>query len=180
MYFVCLLQPQASSIMITAQNSILGCAAITTALVAGLLYAYSCSVTPGLERLPNATYLAAMQSINRAILNPVFFAGFMGAALLLPLSTYSHYAQPVSQRFWLLLGASAVYLIGVMGVTLAGNVPLNEALDAVDLRSASTADMAAHRAAFEIPWNRFHAVRTGASILALVLVITALLSRADD
>ena len=166
--------------MITAQNSILGCAAITTALIAGLFYAYSCSVTPGLARLPDATYLAAMQSINRAILNPVFFAGFMGAALLLPLSTYTHYAQPVSGRFWLLLAATLVYLIGVMGVTMAGNVPLNEALDAVDLQSASTTDRAAQRAAFEAPWNRFHAMRTWASILSLVLVICALLSKADD
>lgn len=142
--------------------------------MAGLFYAYACSVNPGLNRLSDSAYVAAMQSINRAILNPVFFAGFLGTALLLLISTYMHYEQPTSMRFWCLLAATAVYLIGVLGVTMVGNVPLNETLDAFDLQSASVREIAAQRAGFEVPWNRLNMVRTIASSLALVLVVIGL------
>ncbi|MET3535054.1 anthrone oxygenase family protein [Chryseobacterium limigenitum] len=62
--------------------------AVLTALIAGLFYAYSCSVVLGLGKLSDTEYLKAMQSINREILNPVFFVSFMGTAVLLPISTF--------------------------------------------------------------------------------------------
>ena len=102
--------------------------ATATALIAGLFYAWSCSVVPGLARLNDAEYLASFQAMNRAILNPVFFASFMGTLVLLPLCTYLHYT-PGSVRFMLLLAASILYAVGVFGVTMAGNVPLNDMLD---------------------------------------------------
>ncbi len=61
----------------TVVNIILLITATLTGLSAGLFYAYACSVNSGLGRLPDREYLAAMQSINREILNPVFFAGFL-------------------------------------------------------------------------------------------------------
>ncbi|MFD2570440.1 DUF1772 domain-containing protein [Spirosoma soli] len=156
---------------------LLGITATTTALMSGLFYAFSWAVMPGLKRLPDAAYIAAMQSINRAIQNPVFFAAFLGAALLLPLSTYLEYSpsKPVSLRFWLLLVASVVYIVGVIGVTSAGNVPLNETLDAFDVQSASVSDIANHRRAFEVRWSQFHTIRTGASFLTILLVVAACL-----
>lgn len=166
--------------MATFQNLILVSAATTTALMAGLFYAYSCSVNPGLGRLADMDYLTAMQSINRAILNPVFFAGFIGTALLLPASTWLQYSQPLRMRFWLLLSASVLYLVGVFGVTIFGNVPLNEVLDLFNIQTASADDVAAQRRAFEIPWNKLHTIRTTASILALVLVIVACMSPSDN
>lgn len=162
--------------MPTTPGILLISATVTTALMAGLFYSYSCSVSPGLNRLSDASYLAAMQSINRAIMNPVFFVGFFGAAVLLPLSAYSHYGQPTSTRFWCVLTATVVYMIGVLGVTVAGNVPLNEALDAFDLQSASARELAAQRAAFEMPWSNLNRVRTIASTLALLLVVIGLSS----
>src|SRR5687767_787996 len=108
----------------TFANIALLAAAFTTALIAGLFYGYSCSVNGALGRLPDAGYLAAMQSINRVILNPLFFMSFMGALILLPLSTWLHYTNPVSLRFYFLLGATLAYGIGTFGVTMIGNVPL--------------------------------------------------------
>ncbi len=161
--------------MPTLQNITLASAATTTALMAGLFYAYSCSVNPGLSRLSDAAYLVAMQSINRAILNPVFFIGFVGTAVLLPLSTWLQYGQPVSLRFQLLLCATVIYWVGVSGVTMLGNVPLNEALDSFNVQTASVEEIAAQRAAFESPWNQLNTIRTIASVLAIVLVIIACL-----
>ncbi|MBC8155328.1 MAG: DUF1772 domain-containing protein [Bacteroidetes bacterium] len=166
--------------MPTLPNVMLAGAALTTALVAGLFYGYSCSVNPGLHRLSDTMYLAAMQAINRAILNPVFFVSFLGTLILLPLSAWVHYSQPPSPRFWLLLWAAITYLIGVLGVTIFGNVPLNEALDSLTLQTASVEAVAAQRVAFETLWNRFHTIRTLASVLALLFVLVACLSPETD
>lgn len=163
----------------TLANALLIITATTTALTAGLFYSWACSVTIGLGRLPNAEYIAAMQSINRAILNPVFFSCFLGAAILLPICTYVQYGQSASPRFWLLLAATATYLIGVFGVTIFGNVPLNEALDGFQLQSASTQEMITQRTKFEIPWNNLNMVRTVASVVSIVLVIVACISGSD-
>ena len=160
----------------TTTNIILTITATTTALIAGLLYAYSCSVNIGLGRLVDAEYISAMQSINKAIQNPLFFISFMGTLLLLPLCTYLHYNQPLSNRFWLLLMSTAVYIIGVIGVTALGNIPLNNVLDQFNLSTATAEAIANQRAQFEGAWNRFHTVRTIASIISLVLVIIACLN----
>lgn len=160
----------------TTINIILTLAATTTALIAGLFYAYSCSVTLGLGRLPDAEYLSAMQSINRAILNPVFFISFMGTLILLPVTSWMHYGQPVSTRFVLLLAATLIYIIGVFGVTVVGNIPLNNGLDRFNIQAASPEAITNQRAVFEARWNGLNTVRTISSILSVMLVIIACLS----
>src|SRR3954469_7161010 len=59
----------------------LGAATLTTGLVAGVFYAYSVSVDPGLAAQSDASYIATMQEINERIQNPLFFASFIGAVL---------------------------------------------------------------------------------------------------
>jgi len=160
----------------TTINLILLVTALASGLIAGLFYSYSCSVNPGLGALSDVNYLAAMQSINRAILNPVFFFSFMGTLLLLPLSTYQHFG---TGRFYLLMAAAVVYVIGTFGVTIVGNVPLNDALDKFNLTGASAQELAAFRLRFEISWNKLHAIRTYASVLSFILVLLACLTTFD-
>lgn len=145
--------------------------ALSSALIAGLFYGYSCSVNPGLGRLSNEVYLSSMQSINRAILNPIFFATFIGTLVLLPISLFLHYGQPLSIRFLLLLSATVIYIVFVFGITIFGNVPLNEALDKFNLTAASTEEIARQRQQFEAAWNKFHNIRTVASILTFLLIL---------
>jgi uncharacterized membrane protein len=173
-------QTTSTQSMITPANLVLILTATVTALIAGLFFAWSCSVTLGLARIPDVMYITAMQSMNRAILNPVFLTCFIGNVLLLPLSAYLFYSTPVSPRFILLASAAVVYLAGVFAVTIFGNVPLNESLDAFALRTASPADIAAQRIAFEKPWNTLNMIRTVASSLSVVLVIIACLSRTQE
>lgn len=145
--------------------------ATMAALVAGLFYSWSCSVIPGLSRLSDKNYLAAMQSINKAILNPVFFVSFIGTLVLLPLSTYQFFVRPLSIQFWLLAIATLIYTIGVFGVTVFGNVPLNDQLAAFNLSSAGPTEIAAHRMQFEGTWTNFNTLRTISAVSVLVLVI---------
>lgn len=148
--------------------------AVTAALMGGLFYAYSCSVNPGLGRLSDAAYLAAMQSINRAILNPVFFIGFIGPVFLLPLSTWLLFREGMPPAGWWMLAATLTYIVGVFGVTGGGNVPLNNALDKVSLQDDSAA-LATHRARFERPWNRLNTIRTICAVATVTMVIIACL-----
>ena len=155
------------------QQLVLIITATATGLIAGLFYAYSCSVNRGLAKLSDEAYLTAMQSINREILNPLFFATFIGTLFLLPLSTWLEYKAGISNTFFILLGATFCYVIGSFGVTMAGNVPLNEAIDKFNIHSASVLDLANQRKSFEIPWKRFHEIRTTAAIVSFILVIIA-------
>jgi uncharacterized membrane protein len=163
----------------TFANIALLAAAFTTALIAGLFYGYSCSVNAGLGRLPDTGYLAAMQAINREILNPLFFMSFMGTLILLPLATWLQYGHPVSLRFYLLLAATLVYGIGTFGVTIIGNVPMNNALDAFNIQAASAEEISQQRALFEKPWNKLHSIRTIANAIALILVLVACIVKSD-
>ena len=52
------------------RSGALAAATITTGLMAGLYYAYACSVMPGLSRTDDRTFVSAMQQINVAIINP--------------------------------------------------------------------------------------------------------------
>ena len=89
----------------TIANVILVITATLTALMAGLFFAWSCSVMPGFARLKDREFVAAMQAANRAIQNPVFFAAFFGAPIflinitLLPLPPRAPELNPV-ENVW--------------------------------------------------------------------------------
>ena len=142
--------------------------------MAGLFYAWSCSVMLGFARLSDREFVSAMQKTNRAIQNPVFFAAFFGAPIFLPISTYFSNGQP--PRFALLLAATVIYLAGTFGVTVFGNVPMNNVIDRFDLESATDEEIARQRANFERRWNNLNTIRTVSSTLALILIIIACLS----
>jgi uncharacterized membrane protein len=156
------------------ENIILVLAGILTALVTGLYFGYSVSVNGGLHRLNDSEYVKAMQSINVAIQNPIFFVSFIGPLLLLPLATFLK-GDTNSMQFTLLLASSVLYIAGSFGLTMVGNVPLNQRLARFDVTNASGNEIAQARAGFEKPWNRFHTIRTLASIAATVLLFIACL-----
>lgn len=147
--------------------------AVLTALVAGLFYAYSCSVVLGLGKLSDAEYLKAMQNINREILNPLFFMSFMGTALLLPVSAFVFRGQ--QPAFIFLLLATLTYLTGVFGVTVGGNVPMNDILDKFDIPGSSAEALKQMRDNFENRWNFLNNIRTVFSVISIALVICACL-----
>ena len=144
-----------------------------TGLMAGLFYAWSISVKPGIARLSDGEYLAAFQAMNRAILNPAFFLVFFGAALILPVSSYLLYKASAGLSFQLTVAATALYIICVFAVTAAGNVPLNNRLEAFRVEDASTDELRTFRASIEGRWNRLNLIRTICSLAALILLIIA-------
>ena len=155
-------------------------AVLCSGLSAGLFYAWEVSVIPGTRLVSAKSYLETMQSINRAILNPAFFIIFFGTLLFLLNSTYLQYRIATDLSFWLMLAALITYLLGTFGVTVFGNVPLNETLDAVNLEGLTDEIFTNHRKAYEQQWNQLHTIRTVFSVLAFVSVLfSAFLNKAN-
>ncbi len=148
---------------------------LLTGLAAGLFYSYACSVTGGLGKLADREYLMAFQSIDSAIMNAWFFTSFMGSLVALPLATLLSYYGGVNSSFWLLLSATALYVVGVFGVTMAGNVPLNNMLKNVNMGTASSQELLSLRERFEASWNNLNLIRTVAAVISFLLAILSVL-----
>lgn len=153
-------------------------AILLTGLVAGLFYSYACSVTGALGKLSDREYIKAFQSINNAIQNGWFFASFMGSLFILPVAAWLSYnSGGAGAAFWLLLSATVLYAIAVFGVTMLGNVPLNNMLERFNIHTASSQELLSLRERFEVPWNRLNLIRTVGAIVSFLLpVVSSILS----
>jgi len=156
------------------KNSVLLLSVIATALSAGLFYAWVVSVIPGTRKISDQAYLETMQSINREILNIGFFAIFFGALFLLLGSTFLQYRAQVGSAFYLTLTATIIYAAGTIGVTMFGNVPLNNMVEAMNLSTFTPEDYRNARLAYEVKWNNFNLMRTIAALASFVLILLAL------
>lgn len=150
-------------------------AIVTVALSAGLFYAWSISAIPGFRKIPDKSFLVAMQSINRAILNPWFFIIFFGPVFLLSFCTYLQFKIRIDDIFYLVFAATVIYLLGNICVTMFGNVPLNEMLDKVDLNLMNEEGLKSVRSAFEDNWNTLNHIRAFFSVLSFVLLLIAVM-----
>ena len=84
---------------------------------------------PGIGKLSNIEYLRALQSMNRVILNRLFLFLFIGAIIAVALVPIFHFHMYPNKIFWLFICILLIYWAGVFGVTVFGNIPLNEILD---------------------------------------------------
>jgi len=160
---------------VNIKSIVLFSALVTTALTAGLFYAWVVSVIPGTKRIPDQALLEVMQSINRAILHPAFFIIFFGALFLLFAQTYFQFKIKLDNIFWLTLSATLIYLIGTMGVTMFGNVPLNNIVETMDLSKMNLEEFKEARLNFEERWNQLNMIRTVASFISFLLLLFATL-----
>ena len=136
--------------------SALGCG-----LVAGVFFAFSAFVMKALSRLSPNDGIAAMQSINVAVLNPWFLGAFLGtgAACLMSL-VWSLLRWQESGAAYLLVGGT-LYLVGCLLVTIVFNVPKNEALASV---RPGDADAESRWARYVATWTAWNHVRTVAAL----------------
>jgi uncharacterized membrane protein len=161
----------------TLENVVLVIGGTLTGLFAGLLYTFNVAIVPALRSIKGTQHIAALQAINKKIKNPIFFLSFFGPTILLPLAAYLHWG---TAEFPLLVAAAALHIIGGNGVTIAGNIPLNDKLDRVDSNQLSEAEADQIRKEFQgagTPWMRYHNVRTLAVTAATALVFIVCLSK---
>jgi uncharacterized membrane protein len=147
-------------------------AAIGCGLIAGIFFAFSSFVMAALGRLPSDDGIAAMNAINVTVINPTFFVAFFGTAALCVAASASMALRWTAASGTLVLLASVIYLVGVIGVTVLRNVPLNNALAAVQ---PGTPEAAALWTRYLSEWTMWNTVRTVAPILSAILFTVALL-----
>jgi uncharacterized membrane protein len=152
---------------------------LLTGLSAGLCFTWSNAVTPGIGRLDDLGYLMSFQQMNRTILNPIFFMVFFGPSALGLINLYG-LRSASNSLIWLLVLAIAIYFLGVVLVTIFGNVPLNNILETTELSSASREDLRTLRDTFEIKWNRLHLIRTLSATVSFLLLIISLIQIAKS
>jgi uncharacterized membrane protein len=145
--------------------------ALGAGLVGGVLFAFSNFVMRALGRLPAAQGVAAMQSINVTVVNPIFMGVLFGPALVCFVLLVVLAARQVPTACAFIFTACVLYLIGSVLVTLVCNVPMNNALATVDPVSVDAARFWARYVAVWTAWNH---VRTLASIAASVCFSLAL------
>jgi uncharacterized membrane protein len=122
--------------------------AVACGLVAGFFFAFSTTVMKALARLPAAQGVAAMQSINVVVINPLVMVALFGTALacgVLVVAAFVEWGEPYA--VYLLVGGLA-YLAGVILLTGGYHVPRNNALATLDPNDRDA----------ESQWNRY--VRT--------------------
>jgi uncharacterized membrane protein len=138
--------------------------ALGAGCLGGLFFAFSTAVMPALARRPATEAAAAMQEINRRIVNPVFVPVFVGTALL---AVATAVLGILDGRVLPVAGA-ALTLLGAHVITAAVNIPLNNALD----RARPGADA---WEAFAGPWNRAHRIRTLLTLAGAAVTTTGLI-----
>ncbi|MEJ2310533.1 MAG: DUF1772 domain-containing protein [Gammaproteobacteria bacterium] len=153
--------------MITVVMALLG-----SALIGGIFFAFSSFVMKALARLPSPQGMAAMQSINVVVLNPLFLIVFTGTALLsLLVSILAIKGWEAISAPYFLIGA-LLYLCGTFLVTGVGNVPLNNQLAAATPTDPASGDLWEH---YLDRWTWLNTLRTVSAMAAALFLIMGLI-----
>ena len=151
--------------------------AIGCGLMAGVYFAFSTFVMTSLARIDQGAGIATMNAINIDILRSLFMPLFFGTTLasialaILGLLNSGHAgAMPT-------IAGAVIYFTGMFIVTVVFNVPLNDALAAVDPASAEAGSIWRR---YLSEWTFWNHVRTIASGVATALFITALTRAASQ
>lgn len=154
-------------------RAVLLAATITMGLMAGVFGLYSHTIMRGLRRTDDRTFIGAFQQMDRAILNPWFMVSFLGALGFTALAAVLHLSR-AARPVLLWIGVALVLYVIVFVITMAINVPLNNALKAAGDPDQMT-DPAAVRASFdERRWLAWNHVRTVACTVAFASLTWAL------
>lgn len=139
--------------------------AIVCALLAGVYFAFSTFIMDALARVGTLAGIEVMQKINFVIVRSPFiilFAASTFAAIALAIAGLRGPDQPQGLA---MAAGGAVYLIGMFGVTVLFNVPLNNTLAALDPAGAVDAAWSNYLS----KWTAWNHIRTAACLLASLL-----------
>ena len=158
-------------------------AAITAGLMAGVFGLYAHTIMRGLGNADDRTFVAAFQSIDRAIINPLFMLAFLGALVFSGVAVLLYLRDDGGKQVPWLIAAFALYL-AVVVITVAIHLPLNDDIKAAGDPDRLT-DLAAVRENFHetrwVAWNIVRAIATTVAFgcLAWALVLDGRSTGAD-
>ncbi len=145
--------------------------ALGSGIMAGFFFAFSNLVMSSLAKIPAPHGIAAMQTINLVVVNPLFMLAFLGTAIAsVVLIVAALLGWGDLETGWVIAG-SVLYLVGGIGVTFAYNVPRNNALAAVSPDDPASATLWTR---YLSEWTAGNHVRTIGSAAALICFMLAL------
>ncbi|HAE93297.1 MULTISPECIES: DUF1772 domain-containing protein [Hyphomonas] len=143
---------------------------LAAALVGGVFQSFSDFVMAGLVRAAPSGGIESMQQINRTVFRSVFLATLLGLVpVMLVMSLLAWQTQDGAAKTMIFTG-SAIYIVTVLGVTMFGNVPMNERLDRLPHRDQ---DAANYWKTYGVVWTRWNHVRTLGSIASAICYLLA-------
>jgi uncharacterized membrane protein len=143
-------------------------AILGTGMVAGVFLAFSTFIMAALGRVSTANGISAMQMINITVVTPIFMAVLFGSAIICLAFSYVAFRSGPSS---MIMGGSLLYLCGVIGVTMFANVPLNDALQAIDAQSATSSEF---WQSYQQKWTFWNHIRCLAAIASCAAFIRAI------
>ena len=143
-------------------------AALGAALVAGAFFAFSTFVMAALGRVPAPEGIRAMQEINITVINPWFMTALFGTGVACLAVVVAALADWDDSYGPYLIAAAALYIVGCIGVTMAFNVPRNNAVARLEPESAEAAGVWGR---YLVEWTAWNSVRTVASLAATAALI---------
>ena len=151
-------------------------AAFLCTLVAGFLFAYAVVIMPGIRNLGDADFLRSFQVTDRVIQdnNPLFLVVWLGSAVAVLSSASLGFARLAGVDLTLVVAATVLYILGVQIATIRVHLPLNNALQALDLETMDAAALATARRDFEPRWNASNRIRTAIACVVSVLLLLVL------
>ncbi len=143
-------------------------AALGAGLTSGVLFAFSSFIIAGLARIPPQSGMTAMQSINVTVINPVFMTVFLGTGVMAVAAIVMGLRSGGGGGQAFMIAAAVVYLVGVLGVTFGGNIPLNNMLAAAD---PGTAEGLGQWRTYLSSWTMWNHLRTVSALLSTGMFI---------
>jgi uncharacterized membrane protein len=148
-------------------------ATLTMGLMAGVFAIFSNAIMPGLHKTDDRTFVAAFQSIDRAIINPAFMVTFLSPLALTALATLLHLTDEGRPLLPWIVVAFVLYLL-VFVITIRVNVPRNNEIKAAGDVDRLTDPHTVRERFDEARWVRWNHARAFASIVAFGLLAWAL------
>ncbi len=149
-----------------------GLCVIGCAMLGGVFLAFSDFIMRSLAKTPGAGGAQAMNSINREVFRYVFIPMFMAMTpVLIGLAVLAYLQNGYSALF---IAAALVYALGVFGVTVVRNVPMNNALAA--LEETSTEGARYWNDTYLPRWTFWNTVRTVGCVVASAILLYALIA----
>jgi uncharacterized membrane protein len=144
---------------------------IACAIVGGVFLTFSDFVMKSLDGADAAAGIDVMQRINRDVFSSVFMALLLGMAALAPIIVGYAYLHLSGPACTLIITGGLVYLVGVFAVTAIMNVPMNNALEAMEYSSIEA--IAYWKSTYVIDWTNWNWMRAVASAASAACYLLA-------
>jgi uncharacterized membrane protein len=140
-------------------------------LMAGTYFIFSVAIMPALDKLPAGQAIAAMQHINKVIVNPVFMLAFMVTVVTSGIvGVYALIKLDGPERWWLVAGA-VLFIVGSLLITGGYHIPKNDALDKVDPNTGDAVKIWADYLREWLPMNHVRALATLGSLASFAVAL---------